>query len=192
MRDRTNPRHSGFDYRTFAAYFVTICTHERRHLFGAVRRGRMTLNGYGEIVGEEWKRSEEMRDEVVLDAFVVMPNHMHGIVCLVPPDVDDVSLQGYDLDVVGPHCHAALHDGDNHPRREEGRPQRHAKSLGSMIAGFKGAVTARINEHRGTPGTSVWQSRYHDRILRNEREWRACRTYIERNPGQWAEDRHHP
>jgi hypothetical protein len=57
---------------------------------------------------------------------------------------------------------------------------------------FKGSVTRRINKHRGTPGAPVWQSRFHDRILRNEREWRARRTYIERNPGRWAEDRYHP
>jgi hypothetical protein len=61
-----------------------------------------------------------------------------------------------------------------------------------MMAGFKGAVTRRINKHRGTPGAPVWQSRFHDRILRNEREWRARRMYIERNPGRWTEDRYHP
>lgn len=206
MPERTNPRHASFDYRTFAAYFVTICAHERRCLFGTVWRGRKVLNERGKIVVEEWKRSEEMRDEVMLDAFVVMPNHLHGIVCLVPPDVDDVSPRGYDLDVrtnplhqenasnddVGPHGDAALQEREKHPRWKEGRPQRHAKSLGSMIAGFKGAVTTRINECRGTPGVSVWQPRYHDRILRNEREWRARREYIRRSPGRWAEDRHHP
>jgi len=70
MPDRTNPRHPAFDYRRCAAYFVTICTHDRRRLFGAVRRGRMGLNAYGKIVAEEWERSEVMRDEIVLDAFV--------------------------------------------------------------------------------------------------------------------------
>lgn len=204
MPERTNPRHPSFDYRRAAAYFVTICTQDRRHLFGRVRRGRMRLNEYGRIVVAEWERSEKMRDEVILDAFVVMPNHMHGIVCLVPPDVDDVSPRGYDLDVgpdpvridqerdgdVGPHGDADLHRGSGHPRWENGRPQRHSKSLGSMIAGFKGAVTTRINQKRGRPGAPVWQSRYHDRILRNEREWRDCRDYIDRNPKQWAEDRH--
>jgi REP element-mobilizing transposase RayT len=206
MRDRTNPRHPAFDYRSHAAYFVTICTHDRRRLFGAVRRGRMACNAYGRIVVREWERSEAMRDEIVLDAFVVMPNHLHGIVCIVPPDVDDVSPRGYDLDVgpdptrskttpnddVGPHGDAALHQRDGHPRWKEGCPQRHAKSLGSMIAGFKGAATTRINRRRGTPGAPVWQSRYHDRILRNEREWRIRRAYIDRNPRQWAEDRARP
>ena len=206
MSDRTTPRHPAFDYRRAAAYFVTICTHRRRCLFGTVRRGRMVCNAYGKVVVREWERSEAMRDEIVLDAFVVMPNHLHGIVCIVPPDVDDVSPRGYDLDVgpdptcskttpnddIGPHGDAALHQRDGHPRWEEGRPQRRAKSLGSMIAGFKGAVTTRINEHRGTPGAPVWQSRYHDRILRNEREWRIRRAYIDRNPRQWGEDRPPP
>lgn len=97
MPNRTSPRHPFFDYRTPAAYFVTVCTHHRRRLFGAVQQGRMYLNAIGTIVAEEWRRSEPMRDEVLLDAFVVMPDHLHGIVCLVPPDVDAVSPRGYDL-----------------------------------------------------------------------------------------------
>jgi len=206
MTERTNPRHPSFDYRRIGAYFVTICTSDRRCLFGEVQRGRMGLNELGTIVLTEWKHSEEMREEVLLDAVVVMPNHLHGIVCLVPSEVDAVSPRGYDLriglhstspektsnDDVGPHGDAALHKRNQHPRWEEGRPQRHARSLGSMIAGFKGTTTKQINQHRGTPGASVWQARYHDRILRNEQEWRACRRYIEQNPGRWGEDRYAP
>ena len=206
MPNRTSPRHPDFDYRTPAAYFVTVCAHDRRCLFGRIERGRLHLNEIGRIVAEEWQRSETMREEVVLDAFVVMPNHLHGIICLVPPDVEDVSPRGYVLTVgtnprspenapnddVGTHGDASLRPRSEDIRREDGRPQRHAKSLGSMIAGFKGAVTKRINQHRGTPGTPVWQSRYHDRILRNEREWRACREYIKQNPARWPRDRTHP
>lgn len=206
MPNRTSPRHPDFDYRTYAAYFVTVCTHNRRCLFGTVYRGQMHLNEVGTIVVEEWQRSEEMRDEVILDAFVVMPNHVHGIVCLVPPEVADVSPRGYDLTVgltssstesassegvIGTHGDASLRPRSDHIRQEDGRPHRCAKSLGSMIAGFKGAATKRINQRRGTPGAAVWQSRYHDRILRNEKEWRRCRWYIEHNPARWHRDRGH-
>jgi REP element-mobilizing transposase RayT len=132
MRDRTNPRHPTFDYRSHAAYFVTLCTHDRRCLFGTVRRGRTVLNACGRIAAREWTRSEAMRDEIVLDAFVVMPNHLHGIICIVPPDVDDVSPRGYDLDVgaasmptkripnddVETTGRSSLHNGDN-PRRKK-------------------------------------------------------------------------
>jgi hypothetical protein len=206
MPERTNPRHATFDYRSFAAYFVTICSHDRGCLSGTIRRGRMALNAYGRIVVAEWERSEAMRDEVVLDAFVVMPNHLHGIVCLVPPEVEDVSPRGYDLDVGPTPADAKDAPSENvgttggsslHPHKEEVSEEKEpngpsARSLSAMIGGFKAAVTTRIDEHRGTPGAPVWQSRYHDRILRNEREWRARREYVRRNPGRRAEDRHHP
>jgi len=206
MPDRTTPRHPAFDYRSEAAYFVTICTHWRRCLFGTVRRGRMVCNACGRIVVREWERSEAMRDEIVLDAFVVMPNHLHGIVCIVPPDVDDVSPRGYDLNVGGASMstkripnddeatgRSPLHQRGDHSTRGKDDPNGPSpKSLGSMIAGFKGAVTTRINEHRDTPGAPVWQARYHDRILRNEREWRIRRAYIDRNPERWAGDRPPP
>ena len=122
----------------------------------------MILNGRGKIVDSEWERSEAMRDEVLLDAFVVVPNHLRGTRRKDSKEAEDAP---------------------NGPS---------AQSLSAMVGGFKAAATTCINEHRGTPGASVWQSRYHDRILRNEREWRAQRKYIERNPGWWSRDRYHP
>ena len=83
----TSRRTDGWDYTQPAAYFVTICTEGRRCLFGAVERGRMFVNALGTIVAEEWHRSETIRDRVHLDAFVVMPNHLHGIVVFADPSV---------------------------------------------------------------------------------------------------------
>ena len=182
MPNRTSPRHPDFDYRTPAAYFVTVCAHDRRCLFGRIERGRMHLNEIGRIVAGEWQRSETMREEVILDAFVVMPNHLHGIVCLVPPDVDDVSPRGYDLTVgpnpktaetttddnVGTHVdvpESAPNDdvgttgGSSLRSREEERPKGPpAQTLSAILAGFKSAATKRINQHRGTPGAPVWKT----------------------------------
>jgi REP element-mobilizing transposase RayT len=84
----TSRRTDGWDYTQPAAYFVTVCTQDRRCLFGVVEEGRMYLNALGQIVVGEWKRSEEIRDRVHLDAFVVMPNHLHGIVVFADPVVD--------------------------------------------------------------------------------------------------------
>lgn len=84
----TSRRTDGWDYTRPAAYFVTICTQDRACLFGTVERGRMWLNALGKIVAEEWQRSESIRDRVHLDAFVVMPNHLHGIVVFADPDVE--------------------------------------------------------------------------------------------------------
>jgi REP element-mobilizing transposase RayT len=101
MPDRRSPRHPAFDYRTPAAYFVTLCTHRRRPLFGTVRTGAMHLNALGRLALDAWRRSEAVRAEVVLDAVVVMPNHLHGIVCLVPPGADPAAVtpRGYALRV---------------------------------------------------------------------------------------------
>jgi REP element-mobilizing transposase RayT len=196
------PRHPSFDYRRVAAYFVTTCARNRRCLFGTVSQGQMHRNEVGTIVAEEWVRSERLRDRILLDAWVVMPNHLHGIVCIVPPGVDDVSPRGYDVrvgsapetitaprdDHVGPtrasDLHAGRMDGSEESRSPNGPSSR---SLSAMIGAFKSAATRRANREHGVSG-SIWQSGFHDRILRNEEEWRARRRYIERNPGRWAQD----
>ena len=182
---RRSPRHPRFDYRTHAAYFVTICTHDRRHLFGRIVDAEMRLSLFGEIASEEWTRSETLRDEVVLDAWVIMPDHMHGIVCLVPSGTTEVSPRGYRLQLATQGS-ASMHEENRPLRSGVNGPVRYGRSLGSMIAGFKSAVTTRINRIRQTPGSPVWQSRYHDRILRDERAWRACRHYIRQNPTRWT------
>lgn len=200
MPNRTSPRHPSFDYRSVAAYFVTTNTHRNRCLLGRVMRGRVHLNDYGRIVAEEWTRSEALRDTIVLDAFVAMPNHVHGIVCIVPSGVSDVSPRGYllgDSADFNRQTPPTSHVGTTRASSLQDEKQRHppgppAQSLSSMIGGFKSAAAKRINRHRGTSGVPVWQPSFHDRILRNEREWRARRRYIERNPGRWFEDRYHP
>ncbi len=176
MRRRNLIRLRGWDYTQPGAYFVTICTHERVHLFGEIVDGDMRLNAFGEIVWEEWFRSAEIRAEIELfpDEFVVMPNHIHGIVWIV--ETDDGN--GYRDDTVGAHGRAPLH-----------RPPR---SLGSFIAGFKSAVTKRINALRGTPGARVWQRNYWEHIICNERALNAIRRYIAENPPRWHLDRHNP
>lgn len=84
----TSRRTDGWDYTQPAAYFITICTTERRCIFGRVERGRMILNELGHIVADEWEKSEAIRDRLHLDTFVVMPNHLHGIVVFADPEVE--------------------------------------------------------------------------------------------------------
>jgi REP element-mobilizing transposase RayT len=81
--DRRSIRLPGYDYAAGGSYFITICTHKRECLFGNVSDGQVTLNEYGEIVLEEWERSAAIRPGLVLDPYVIMPNHLHGIVTLV-------------------------------------------------------------------------------------------------------------
>ena len=80
--DRRSTRLDGYDYAQEGAYFVTICTQHRECLFGEVIEDRVELNPYGEIVRDEWLQTAIVRPYVLLDAFVVMPNHVHGIIVI--------------------------------------------------------------------------------------------------------------
>jgi len=177
---RRSIRLKGYDYTRPGAYFVTICTHNREPLFGRVVDGKMVLNEYGEIVREEWFRSARIRDEIELfpGEFVVMPNHVHGIVWIV--ETHDRTP------TVGATGRSPLRIQSAHPRGPV------ARSLGSFIAGFKSAVTRRINIMRGTPGARVWQRNYWEHIIRDDRALDAIRRYIAENPLRWHLDRYNP
>lgn len=173
---RRSIRLPGFDYTRPGVYFVTICAHERTCLFGDVVNGVMRVNNLGEIVREEWERSAEIRAELTIDAYVVMPNHMHGIVLI------DVGAHG-----VRPR------NMDDHVCRAHGRaPLRPPKSLGSFIAGFKSATTKRINTLRHTPTHPVWQRNYYEHVIRNDPDLAVIRDYIADNPARWDNDENHP
>ena len=163
-RHRRTMRLKDYDYGQAGAYFVTICAQDRQCLFGSATNGVVQMNEIGRIVAEEWGRSGEIRREVELDEWVVMPNHLHGIVI--------------------------IHDDE----RAHGRAPLHRKgrTLSSLIAGFKSASTKRINLVRGTPGTPVWQRNYYDHIIRNEASLDAIRQYIVDNPARWADDEENP
>ena len=143
----------------------------------------MRLNAWGRAVQDEWMRSADIRAEITLDEFMVMPNHFHAIAIINGP----VELGRFDarIGIDGPDAVGV-----------DGRPplqrRRIPKSLGSLIAGFKSAVTKRINTSRETPGMPVWQREYHDRIIRDDLELERIRRYITDNPAAWDRDRQNP
>lgn len=173
MNDRPFPnRHSirlkGYDYRRAGAYFVTIHITRDACLLGEVTDSIMHLNNLGQMIEEEWLRSAEIREEIELDLYAVMPNHFHAIVW-----IHDVGAAG-----VPP----VEFDNSNHPVL-------HGKSLGALIGGFKRATTKRINEIRQTPGAQLWQRNYYERIVRSDNELRAIQQYILDNPLKWQLNR---
>lgn len=181
-------RLAGWDYTQAAACFVTVCTRDRECRFGAVESGRMFLNAYGRIAAAEWGRSKTLRDEVHLDTFVVVPNHVHGIVVIAPPDAP-ANLRRHGLGSAGNSrgSDMARHVATSSKRRF-GNPE--TGSLGTIVGAYKSAVIRRINRMRGTSGAPVWQRGYYDHILRDEREWRRVRRYIRQNPARWHADTH--
>jgi putative transposase len=166
-RKRRSIRLPDYDYSREGAYFVTLCVHDRGCLFGEIVDGAMHLNECGALVASEWSRTAAIRPQVVLDEFVVMPNHFHGIVML------EVSRRGV-LPYARPNFRSP------------------SQTLGAIFRGFKSTTTKRINEIRGTLGTGVWQRNYYEHVVRNDEELQRIREYIVNNPAQWALDRENP
>ncbi|AEP13538.1 hypothetical protein Cabther_B0540 [Chloracidobacterium thermophilum B] len=171
------------------AYFVTLCTQGRVCLFGEIVAGEMRLNEYGEIVQKEWFRSAEIRREIVLfsDEFVVMPNHIHGIVRIVESPNAHVGATGPTAGATDATVGAtdATVGATGRSPLLQGPAKR---SLASFVAGFKSAVTKRINEHRGTAGAIIWQRNYYEHIIRHAESLNRIRAYILDNPLQWHLD----
>jgi REP element-mobilizing transposase RayT len=161
----------GYDYTQPGAYIVTLCTQDRACLFGGISDGEMRLNAIGRIVADEWVKTAEIRDAIDLDAWVVMPNHFHGILFIVG------SCRG---------------DRPVAPTKSAASTGPESRSVGAVIAGFKSAATKRINMLRGTPGTPVWQRNYHEHIIRDEESLGRIRGYILANPSRWAADSDNP
>jgi putative transposase len=173
---RRSIRLLGWDYASAGAYFVTICTRERLCLFGEVVDGRMQMNEYGQIAWVCWEEIPLHFPQAELDAFVVMPNHVHGIIILATP--------------VGARHAVPLQNGIS------GKPERFGKpvpgSIPTIIRSFKSAVTKRINALRDAPAAPVWQRNYYEHIIRNERELGHIREYILSNPANWGTDENNP
>jgi len=191
------------DYRSPGAYFVTVCAAHRRCLFGAVTDGQMIPNDCGIIVAEEWRRTEMVRDRAVVDTFVVMPNHTHGVIIITDPPNDDPDTNSdrqpssasdndaeNDRGSRGSSAMNPYYHDDEPPNRTFGGAI--AGSLSTIMRQFKSMVTKRINRRRDTPGASVWQRNFYERVVRTRSELERIRTYIRRNPAQWDEDRVHP
>ncbi|MDX1995408.1 MAG: transposase [bacterium] len=179
---RRTIRLQSYDYTQNGAYFLTICTHQREHLFGEVAEGMMQLSEFGHIVTECWDAIPHHFPHVECDAFVVMPNHIHGILVIVDaPKRDHLTA-----DVPVGAQHAAPLQTTN---RTNLRPKVAPGSLGAIVRSFKSAATKGINHLREVEGASVWQKNYYERVIRDESELNATRTYIQNNPLHWSDDR---
>ncbi len=175
-RHRRSIRLKGYDCTCPGVYFVTICTHQRACLFGDVVEGAMVLNGLGEIVRDEWFKTAVVRPNVRLwdSEFVVMPNHVHGIIWIM------------DDDVVG----ARRRRAPTTTTEQFGKPV--SGSIPTIVRAFKSAVTKRINDLRGTPHVRVWQRNYYEHIIRDDESLNRIRQYIVENPMRWAFDPENP
>lgn len=195
-RDRHSIRLPCYDYTRSGAYFITIVTHARECLFGEVADGKVRLNEHGSIVRAAWDDLPNHYGYVVLDAFVVMPNHIHGIIVLT--DDDDV-IVGAGLKPaptpVMTQYDRGIHYIDNNGRaglKPAPTPKIRRHGLPEIVRAFKTFSARHINELHRIFGLSVWQRNYWEHIIRDGNEMDRIRHYIEINPVRWEKDRENP
>ena len=176
MKSHKSIRLKGYDYSRAGAYFVTICTHNKECLFCDVVNGNLALNDFGRMVDSEWLKTAEIRKNVILDGYVIMPNHFHGIVLITENDSGKARLATtkYNVSI----------------KMDFGKPK--PGSLSVIVGSFKSAVARQINLMRNTPGKEVWQRNYYEHIVRNSDELDRIREYIVTNPLRWQMDKENP
>ena len=181
MRWRRPTRLPHFDYSQQGAYFVTICTRNRACLFGEVVDGEMQLNDVGEVAHAIWERIPTHVPLVETDAWVVMPNHVHGVIVIARSDT-----------AVSPNTRTSPTAGATHASplpRPSGPPKR---SLGAIVGSYKAAVSRRVNVLRRSRGAPIWQRNYYEHVIRDDTALNRIRQYIVENPARWAEDPENP
>lgn len=155
-----------WDYSNPGMYFVTICTKNFRCWFGDIVEGEMMLNELGNIADYEWKKTGELRNNIILDEFVIMPNHIHGIICITDVETRRAVSLPENKNKFGP-----LKKG----------------SLSTIIGSYKSAVTRSIRKHYNS--NFKWQPRFYDHIIRDETALENIQHYIRQNPENWDKDK---
>jgi putative transposase len=189
--NRQSIRLKGYDYSQEGLYFITICCQNRLHLFGEIIEGKMQLNDFGKIVAEEWLKTPEIRKNISLGNFIIMPNHMHGIISINTKASTEM-------------------------KKNASKFHSPTQTIGAIIRGYKGATTKRINNlirlikedsHRTgelqfaprlNPSIinlnslsgegSIWQRNYWEHIIRDDPSFDRISEYIANNPKKWKAD----
>ncbi|PIV22510.1 MAG: hypothetical protein COZ69_14485 [Deltaproteobacteria bacterium CG_4_8_14_3_um_filter_45_9] len=170
-RNRKVIRLREYDYSQAGGYFITICTYNREYLFGQVANHQMMLNKTGETVKQWWLKLEDKFINVKLDNYVVMPNHIHGIIVVI------------EKDKVG-----AIHELP----LQSGMIMRRQMLIPKTVGYFKMNSAKYINRLRGAMGYPLWQRNYYEHVIRNENELYRITDYIKNNPLKWDLDRENP
>jgi REP element-mobilizing transposase RayT len=163
-------RLENYDYSQAGLYFVTICSKDRKCIFGKINDGIMVLNPNGINANQCWCEIPDHYQNIYLDAFIIMPNHIHGIIEIS----DRFQPVGKRHAASLPVCEIKTH------------------TLGMVIGSFKSAVSRQINMINNTPGAEIWQRNFYDHIIRDDNSLQRIRGYIEANPYRWPFDNENP
>jgi REP element-mobilizing transposase RayT len=186
---RRSIRLRGYDYTQPGAYFITVCIEGRQCVLGEIAGDKMRLNEAGRMVETTWEAIPTQYSGVEIDAFVVMPNHIHGIIVLVGAD-PRVCPEN-----MGAPRSAPLQRWERETTTNPAQPQ--WLSLSTVVQRFKTLTTKRymdgVNHYAWPPFPGrLWQRNYYEHIIRNEAALEQIRQYIADNPARWAVDRENP
>lgn len=191
-------RLKNWDYSSEAIYFITMVTKNRECIFGSIADNKMVLNENGQIVENELLKSIEIRKNWFFHNWIVMPNHIHLLIEIQEPRSENQIVEAHssastrgisinnDQTVDETHCCAPLPDNLNQNQNENQsafKLSRKPNSISSFVASFKSVTTRQING-----SASIWQSNYHDHIVRNYKRFETIYNYIKANPTSWEMD----
>ncbi|HBX53752.1 MAG: hypothetical protein A2275_06090 [Bacteroidetes bacterium RIFOXYA12_FULL_35_11] len=202
IHHRRSIRLKGYDYSQAGLYFITICVHEKKHLFGNIENGEMILNDAGKIANECWLEIPNHFPNAVLHEHIVMPNHVHGVIQLLKNN-DTVGIDNYQS--LFPHpspqpthpspqpTHPSPQPTQPSPQPSPQQPPKNEfqkiipRSIGSIVRGFKIGVTKWV--HANSEIHTVWQRNYYEHIIRDEQSYQKISEYIVNNPANWKNDK---
>lgn len=188
LPNRQSIRLKNYDYSQDGSYFITLVTQDRLHLFGKIEDGKMMLNSVGKIVEEEWIKTIQLRTNIALGEFIIMPDHMHMIITIT-----------------------AQMEKKEDKEWIHSNPKSPSQTIGAIIRGFKGASTKKINLFLNSTGESpfaptsespfapnlsqfattefyknkIFQRNYYEHIIRNQNDYNRIEQYILDNPKNW-------
>ena len=200
LHKRRSIRLPKYDYSLPGVYFVTICTQNRKCLFGDIADGIMRPNDAGRTAQRCWDDIPNHFPHVALDMVVIMPNHVHGILMITEPPPVGVDVGAGAVGDAGAGAGAGAAVGAKNfsplqpplqppqpPRQHLPRPRGTSKTIGSIVRGFKIGVTKWMREN--TAVHDVWQRNFWEHVVRDEPELSRIREYVQNNPVRWEMDR---
>jgi REP element-mobilizing transposase RayT len=196
IHHRRSIRLKGYDYSRAGLYFVTICCQDRTYRFGKIENGEMILNDFGKIAYNEWLKLPERYPNMFLDAFQIMPNHIHGIIALETHVGATLAVAPNDATVAPNDATVAPNDATVAPTDNvddnNGATARVAPTVGVIVGAYKSLVTNKCLEICKSCGKymgKLLQRDYYEHIIRNESSYQRIANYIANNPMNWEKDK---
>jgi REP element-mobilizing transposase RayT len=202
IHHRKSIRLKGYDYSKTGLYFITLCVEDKQHLFGDVIDGKMILNPLGQIANDEWLNTSNIRDNILLHEFIIMPNHFHSIIEInfkkgkndqsigafkSPSQTIGSIIRGYKI-ATTKKIKDFLKEENIRTGELQFAPISESISSESEIALYSKSNSGEL-QFAPTINSKIWQRNYYENIIRDEKAYQNISNYIKNNPAKWHEDK---